>query len=416
MESIKKQSESKTRKMWLLQILKYAILLISISSVTQWLSIPIGNTFLWWMIDALILVVFYLLKPSHENYSITPLTLWFVLLVINILYGFKMAEYYWDWKMLISNIFVFSMPLAAYVFYKPARLKIVLKAWISIIWIMFVILAPFMGSDAFGRMLIPFSFLAIFFPILDRRLKIFILLSVLITLIFGADSRSNVLKYLVCLLLGFMVRFRWIMRLLRRSFHTIRLIGFATPVILLALAATGTFNIFNVGEGTSMVQEAPDDTAGALDDTRTELYIDEFVSAYKYNYIWFGRSMARGYESMFFTDDMESATNGTKHHYAERQACEVSILNVFNYFGVIGVLIYFLIFWGATSKALFHSRNIYVRVVGLVVIFRWIFAWLEDFSRFDLNMMFLWIMIGICYSPKWRMMTNLQVRKWVQSI
>lgn len=407
-------SEAKSQRLRLLQILKYAILLVSISSITQWLSIPIGNTFLWWGIDAIIIVVFYLLKP--KKYSIPSINIWFVLLAINILYGFKMAEYYWDWKMLITNIFVFSLPLASYVFYKPSRLKSVLKAWINVIWILFLVLAPFMESDAFGRLLIPFSFLAVFFPILDGRLKFFILLSVLITLIFGADSRSNVLKYVVCLLLGVMVRFKMIMRILRKCFAGIRLVGFATPIVFLLLAASGTFNIFNVGEGTSMVRETKDDKAGALDDTRTELYIDEAVSALKFNYYIQGRSMARGYESMFFSDDMDSATHNTQNHYAERYSCEVNILNVFNYFGIIGVLFYFLIFWSATSKALFHSRNVYVRVIGLVVIFRWIFGWVEDFSNFDLNMLFLWIMIGICFSPKWRMMTNKQVRQWAHSL
>lgn len=407
------QARRQDASRWL-NLLKYVFVLITISSITQWLSLPLGNTFLWWAIDALILGLFYLLKP--KKYSIPSINVWFVLMVVNVLYGFKMAEYYWDWKMMITNIFTFSLPLAAYVFYKPARLKIVLKAWISVIWIMFLVLAPFMESDAFGRLLIPFSFLAIFFPILDRKLKIFILLSVLITVIFGADSRSNVLKYLVCLLMGLLVRFRVVMRIMRKCFPVIRVISFALPLVFLVLAATGTFNIFNIGEGTNMVQEAPDEAAGALDDTRTELFVDEFVSAYQHNYILYGRSMARGYDSMFFTDDMDSATHGTQNHYGERYACEVNILNVFNYFGVIGVLLYFWIFWQATSKALFHSRNVYVRAIGLVVLFRWIFGWVEDFSRFDLNMMFLWIMIGICYSPKWRMMTNLQVRKWAQSI
>lgn len=406
----------KDRRYAMLQILKFAIILITISSITQWLIIPIGNTVLWWLIDAVILVLFYLLTPHWSRYSIPSINIWLVLVFVNVIYGITMAEYYWDWKSLVTNIFVFTMPIAAYVFYKPARLKIVLRSWIDCIWILFALLAVFMEGDAFGRMLMPFSFLAVFFPIVDRRLKIFIILAALITLVFGADSRSNVLKYVVCLALGFMVRFRSVMRMLRRGFHVIRVFGFVLPFILLGLAASGTFNIFNIGEGTGMVRQTADDGAGALDDTRTELYIDEFASAYRYDYILWGRSMARGYESIFFTDDMEAAMSGTPHHYAERYACEVSILNIFNYFGLIGVFFYFLIFWMAVSKAMFHSRNVYVRVIGLVVLFRWIFAWLEDFSRFDLNMLFLWIMIGICFSPKWRKMTNKQVRLWVQSL
>ena len=81
----------------------------------------------------------------------------------------------------------------------------------------------------------------------------------------------------------------------------------------------------------------------------------------------------------------------------ERQSCEVSILNIFNYFGLIGVTLYCFIFLQASFLAIYKSRNRIIPVIGLYISFRWLFAFIEDFSRFDLNYMFLWLMIGMCY-------------------
>ena len=43
-------------------------------------------------------------------------------------------------------------------------------------------------------------------------------------------------------------------------------------------------------------------------------------------------------------------------------------------------------------------------------------AWIEDFSRFDLNYLFLWIFIGMCYSPVFRNMSNNDFRNWLYNI
>ena len=100
----------------------------------------------------------------------------------------------------------------------------------------------------------------------------------------------------------------------------------------------------------------------------------------------------------------------------ERQSTEVSILNVFNYFGLIGIVLYGFIFAQASFLAIYRSKNSIIPIVGLYVSFRWIFAFIEDFSRFDLNYMFLWLMIGMCYSPNFRNMTNRDIKLWTENI
>lgn len=401
------------------KFLPFAILLISISTVTQWCDLPIGNTATWWMLDAIILLCLYKLgKPVKR---IVPIYLFQVCVFISFVYGaLFQTENYWDWKLLISNMMIFSLPLTVYAFDDLSLLRMSLSFWFRYAWIVLVILMPFLHSDAFGRFLCPYTLLALFFPLLDKKRICFVLIAYIITLTLGSASRSDMLKFTICLAMGFLMLkpiFKpWILRL----FRPIVIALWITPVVFFILGATGTFNIFNIEEELGLegkYQMKADGTDGeeisALADTRTFLYVEEINSAIEHDYVIQGRSMARGYDSAWFGAGIDKA-KGIKR--GERDACETSILNIFNYFGLIGVFLYFVIFVGASYLAVFKSENIYIPVVGLYVAFRWLFGWIEDFSNFDLNYMLLWLMIGMCYSSQFRGMTNGDIKLWISRI
>ena len=100
----------------------------------------------------------------------------------------------------------------------------------------------------------------------------------------------------------------------------------------------------------------------------------------------------------------------------ERFANEVSILNIFTWLGIVGVLLYFLIFIKATYLAINESNNIFIKLIGLNISFRWTYGFVEDFSRIDLSNIFLWLMIGMCFSESFRQMTNAEMKYWVRGI
>lgn len=190
------------------------------------------------------------------------------------------------------------------------------------------------------------------------------------------------------------------------------------PVVFFILGITNTFNIFNIEqelglENKFIMKSKKGNEYSALTDTRTFLYVEEIQSAIRNNYTLLGRSIARGYDSMAFGDGIDKA-KGIKR--GERESCETSILNIFNYFGIIGVVIYFLTFAYASLTAIYTSKNIFIPIIAIYIAFRWLFAWIEDFSRFDLNYLFLWILIGVCCSPIYRNMSNREFRIWVKKI
>lgn len=394
------------------KFLNYAILLISVSSVLQWCELPIGNTFLWWLLDGLILIKFFILARGQER--IPPIFVFLLCVGVSFVYGVTRQAYtYWDWKQLVSNLMVFSLPLAVYVFLTPSLLGSVLHFWLRRAWIIFLILAPFFASDAFGRFLMPYSFLALFFTVLNTRNRIIIAIAYGITITLGHESRSDMLKFSVCLLLGFVYYIPIIRSIFKRWMKEIVYVLWVLPIVMLGLGVTGVFNVFNIEEelgleGKYMVKSSNSgEDVSALVDTRTFLYSEEITSAVKNNYVIQGRSMARGYDSSYFGDN-DASKRG------ERGKCETSILNIFNYFGLIGVIIYFWIFVTASYKAIAHSKNVYVPIIGVYVAFRWLFGWIEDFSNFDLNYLFLWIMISICYSDEYRNMTNQEFIGWIR--
>lgn len=398
------------------RIFPYTMLLISISSILHWCSLPIGNTFLWWLLQSFILFIFYKLKPI--KYVIHPIKFFLIYLGFSAIYGaIFMTENYWDWKLLVNNLMVFSLPLAVLVFGNPIYLPRILKCWFKYAWIILFLLTPFLASDAYGRFLVPFTFLGLFITHLNKKYVILTLIAYLITITLGNASRSDMLKFTICLILGFSMLFSFLWKRKRLiSYIASTLIIF--PIIFFILGATGVFNIFNIEEelnlkGKYKITTSKGEEYSALTDTRTLLYLEELQSAINNNYILFGRSIARGYDSMSFGDSIDAAT-GIKR--GERQSCETSILNVFNYFGIIGVIIYFIIFFRASFLAIHRSRNIFIPVIGVYVAFRWLFAWIEDFSRFDLNYLFLWIFIGMCYSPMFRNMSNQDYKKWLYKI
>lgn len=403
-------------KQELRRVFPYTILLISVSSILQWCSLPIGNTFLWWLLQTFILFIFYKLKP--KNYVIFPIKLFLLYLGFSAIYGaIFMTDYYWDWKLLVSNLMVFSLPLASLLFGNFIHLPRVLKCWFRYAWIILILLIPFLSSDAYGRFLVPFTFLALFITHLNKKYVIFTIIAYLITIILGSDSRSDMLKFSICLILGLSMWFSFIWKR-RNLILSIAIAMMIIPVIFFILGVSGIFNIFNIEEelgleGKYELRTSDGEEYSALSDTRTFLYVEELQSAINNDYILWGRSIARGYDSIAFGESTDQAF-GIKR--GERQGCETSILNVFNYFGVIGVVIYFIIFFRASFLAVYRSRNVFIPVIGIYVAFRWLFAWIEDFSWFDLNYLFLWIFIGMCYSPVFRNMSNQDFKKWLYNI
>lgn len=402
-----------------LQKLSISIVLITVSSITQWCRFPIGNTIFWWVAYVFSLYSFATTRPNR--YRVTIISVFLVMVLISAIYGaLCQAEIYWDWKSLIRNLLTFMLPISVLTFASPEILRITLNKYFLFAPLILLLLGFFLSSDAYGRLLVPYSIITLFYPTVKKKDIIPLALSFVIVIVLGFQSRSNVLKFVFCMFLGtslFLFEYKSLLSVLYKVLHVIFL---GAPIVLAILAVTGSFNIFNIEEGLGLEGEIMMDDdqtitgeSSFLGDTRTFIYYEEFNSALKYGYVVQGRSLARGYESDFFGAIMDEDSG---NYRGERYTSEVAIMNIFNYFGVIGVIIYFLIFLLGSVKAIYKSNNVFIKLVGVYVAFRWMFAWVEDFTRFDLNYLFLWILIAMCFSPWFRNMTDQDYIHWVRSI
>lgn len=54
-----------------------------------------------------------------------------------------------------------------------------------------------------------------------------------------------------------------------------------------------------------------------------------------------------------------------------------------------------------------------MKLLGLFIAFRWAFGWIEDFNRFDIANISLWILIAMGFSKQFRQMDNLRFKRWL---
>jgi hypothetical protein len=253
-------------------------------------------------------------------------------------------------------------------------------------------------------------------PILNKRQKTLLLVATFIVLVADLGARSSVIKFSLPLLILIIYYFRNIIPV--KTIETLRLSLFIIPILFLVLGVSGVFNVFKMneyikGEYTSMGVDGEGNIVeqDIIVDTRTFLYVEVLESAVNNNYWLLGRTPARGNDSDTFGVLAAELTG----RY-ERIENEIGLANVFTWTGIVGVILYFLIFYRATFLAINKSRNIYVKMLGVYVAFRWLFSWIEDVNNFSLNYFMLMIMLGLCFSYSFRNMTDNEIIIWARGI
>jgi hypothetical protein len=407
-------------------LLPISILLLAVYSVIPYIKpgIPmvslLDNTVLWWGISAFILIGFFLSryyffdKRNTDNMMI----IWIYLLwnVMCIVRGMFVAEIYWDWKGLIGNSMALLMPIIIFSATNKMVVQSLLATYIKYALPLFLLFGLMIRTDAFGFYLIPITFLLLFLPILNKRQKTLLLGATFIVLVADLGARSSVIKFSLPLLILIIYYFRNIIPV--KTIETLRLSLFIIPILFLVLGVSGVFNVFKMneyikGEYTSMGVDGEGNIVeqDIIVDTRTFLYVEVLESAVNNNYWLLGRTPARGNDSDTFGVLAAELTG----RY-ERIENEIGLANVFTWTGIVGVILYFLIFYRATFLAINKSRNIYVKMLGVYVAFRWLFSWIEDVNNFSLNYFMLMIMLGLCFSYSFRNMTDNEIIIWARGI
>jgi hypothetical protein len=420
----KKNKQPMNKRQLLLRLVPFTILPVTIFSVipyprplTDFITI-IGNTTVWWLILSLILYVFWLSREHLSDKSdwgaMITVQLYLLWNIFSVVRGLFIAENYWDWKGLVGNAMALLIPIVAYSASNKMLLQSIITFYIKYALPLFFIFAFLIHNGAYGFYLVPISFILLFFPVLTFRWKLIITAYAILVLTADLGARSNVIKFGVPILLNLIYYFRLLLS--NTLLDWVRKSLFIAPLLMFYLAVTGVFNVFHmqnyVGKDyVTVAKNAEGDLIqdNLLADTRTFLYKDVLQTAQKYNSWWIGRSPARGNESRAF-DRSDMTGRG------ERLGNEVAVLNIFTWTGIIGVVLYFMVFYKASYMAVNQSNNIFSKILGLFIALRWLYAWVEDVNYFTLTTIFLWFMIGLCFSKSFRAMNDEEVKCWVRGI
>jgi hypothetical protein len=339
-------------------------------------------------------------------------------MIIGVVRGIFIAENYWEWKHLISGTMALALPMLVYVFSQPDILQRTLHVWIK--WalpLFFLFFIWFIALDLYHFYLSPIFLLACFLPIIKFEWRCILIVLLLIMITGDLGARSQIIKATAALLMsGAYLIGKYlsdkILKLVHWGFY------FAT-VALLVLGILGVFNIFKglseyKGKYTQEKRENGNITSvDIVDDTRTFIYVEVIGSALRHNYWLWGRTPARGNDSFSFGSFMAEELKTGKY---ERHNNEVCFPNVFTWLGLIGMILYCLIYLKGSYLAVYKSNNLFMKLTGVFIAFRFLYGWIEDVNQLNITSISLWMMIAMCFSEQFRKMNEMEFKNWVKRI
>ena len=265
----------------------------------------------------------------------------------------------------------------------------------------------------YPRLMIMVSFFILFIPYLKTRYKLLIIVVAAASILIALGFRTNSVRILFSLLLLLSWNFRDHIKNIWLGIT--RAAIFITPVLLLIFAVFYNYNIFQ--EVSSSYQgynvEAKWSGTGErniVDDTRSFLYV-EVLTQLEYNNSWLlGESSVGNYQSNFFINSTGGAIGN------ERYETEVGFLNIILKYGLLGIAAYFLLLFYVSKYAIFDSNNFLSKMIGLTIVFRWTLMFMEEYTQFDLNFFFFWVLVGLVSSSSFREMTDSEIKDYFKAI
>lgn len=92
---------------------------------------------------------------------------------------------------------------------------------------------------------------------------------------------------------------------------------------------------------------------------------------------------------------------------------ELCFPNMFTWLGLVGMILYCLVYLKAPYLAVYKSRNIFMKLIGVFIAFRFTYGWVEDFNSFSIMNIALWMIIAMGFSDSFRKMTNREFKYWI---
>ncbi len=387
-------------------------------STVQWLRMPYTIPIVIQLVLAICSIWYFFKNKCYSKLCYLMPMLVLVLVLTGIVRGIFSVEGYWGYKgwlqcSLSALSFVLLFPLGS----TSVSCKL-LQSWNKYLFPVFILFCTWAmppASYAFQVAIVYYFYLLLTCIGVSDKKAIFITVCGVASAFIGMENRSGVIKTLAGIMLCSTL---WLPYVLRKITNiTSHFTFYLLPICLLILGFTGTFNIFQalVNEESTEITTSftgYDDDEEVINesltaDTRTFIYEEVFLSAIVGDYVMFGNTVGRGNtHNGEWTQDVEGLDD------SERLMNEAGMLNIFTWMGLVGVILYTLMYLQASCLGLFCSNNQYVPIIASAVAFHWAMSWLEESTQFTPMDFSLFLLMGICCSPRFRKMSDTEFRLW----
>ena len=324
---------------------------------------------------------------------------------ILIVAGFVVAENYIEYKQLLIGAISLLVPILWWLFCRPPIAQYILRGWYKYAWIPFILL--FLKPLGFNIFYLqPILILGCLFSLYKKRTSIIIVILILLMATDDIEeSRAPFIKGMIAIFTGITIYFRH--KLSNRIIRIGRVFCFLCSLGAFTFVLQDAYN-FVLGRINANDAVENNQTREKISkDTRSLLYVDLVTSAIENNYIVWGHTPARGFEITYSGilfmnsyDDLKVFNKGERHKN------EMVLSNVLTWEGLIGLVLFSLIYIRGTYLAVYSSRNKIIPILACFVAWRWSWGWIEDTNNFLITDIDLWVLMAICYSPYFREMSE----------
>lgn len=391
------------------------IVLLTFCSVWQYVTLLPYNQYLVCFIQ---LITAFLVFVNRKHYGIKEdsfvvLKLYLIWTLVCVLRGVFIADNYLEYKQLLIGTICSIVPLMMFFFVSPYRAGYSYRVWYKASFVLILLLVWFVGFSQYY--LSPYLLLFCFFPLLkNRNLRLLVVLLALVYIFYDTLNRSHIIKSGIALLIAFYIKFGKPKDKIIKIGHVL---GYLSTILLFAFILSDATGLVL---GNMDYQDASNNNAGRdvrHKDTRSLILADVYQSSINNDYWLFGHTQARGYEILISSDlFMNQYEDQSVFNKNERFKNEMVLTNVFTWEGLIGLILFSLIYFRSSYLAVYKSRNKYISLLGCYIAFRWSFGWVEDVNNFNIMDISLWMMIAMCYSKQFREMNDREFVEWFNSL
>lgn len=332
--------------------------------------------------------------------------------------AFCFADGYWMWKYIVDSLLGMSIFIVVFLAVHPLWLQGIYRIFLrNYLWMVLLAVAVTEAHNPNGLNYLPYSTLLLFWKYIPLKKRLFLLAIVMLFFV-TQEQRNDAFKMLMAGFIGLSITYfakiipLWLIKLA----HAILLL---LPIVFLVTGYLGIFNPFKMDDyiKDDMTREVKDESGEKYEDnlkadTRTFIYTNVSYTMDLYDAWIMGRSPAYGDEGpLGVASEIDNET-----HLRGRYGNEVQIMNILLWYGVIGCVLYFLMYARASFLAIYRSRSIIMKGIGIYVAFLWMWSFIWEITKFEVFFMMNIAFLGVCFSKKYREMTDKDFRQWVLGI